>query len=54
VFVRVAKPMVGDGKPFFHHGIAAISSAAINRRQVLKLAQNNQDSAETWKQSLKI
>jgi hypothetical protein len=38
VFVRVAKPMVGDGKPFFHHGIAAISSAAINRRQVLKLA----------------
>jgi len=38
VVTRAAKLPVGDGKPVFHHRIAANPPAAINQRQVLKLA----------------
>jgi hypothetical protein len=38
VFTRVTKPVVEDGKLVFDQWIAVNSPAAVNQRQVLKLA----------------
>jgi len=46
VFTRVAKPVIGDEKRFFHRLIAANFSADINHRQVLKLAPFTQFSLQ--------
>jgi hypothetical protein len=42
VLAGVAKSVMGDEKRAFHRWIAANSPAAINQRQVLKLALWNQ------------
>jgi len=39
VFIRVAKLMVDDGEPVFHHWFAVNSPAAVNQQQVMKMAQ---------------
>jgi len=54
VFTRVAKPVIGDEKRFFHRLIAANFSADINHRQVLKLAPNTHDFVVSVKVSGKI
>ncbi|HUZ07557.1 MAG TPA: hypothetical protein VMV89_08720, partial [Candidatus Paceibacterota bacterium] len=39
VFIRVAKLMVDDGEPVFHHWFAVNSPAAVNQQQVMKMAR---------------